>query len=632
MKPTIAVMSYRWLTSLIRSIEDRYRETVNLVIVDTILENVLPEALKMEESGHVDVFVSAGANARLLSRHLKSPLLEIQVTGFDILLALKKAREYSEKIAVITYQSKIPCLEEVTEMLTFNVEEVTYTNLDELDSVLDELQKNGIDTIVGSSLVLERAQLRGMNSVFIYSTQGISLTLDSAVKVALSKKMESERAERFRIIIDFAYSGIIATDKYGKVTVFNPSAEKIMGIPQQKVLGKYVKDVIPNTKLMDILESGKPEYNQIQSIGEISILTNRLPIIVNGGITGSIATFQDIGTIQKAEETIRKRLYEKGFLAKSSLSDILGSSEAIRKIKREAYFYAKTDSIVLIIGESGTGKELFAQGIHNSSLRSRHPFVAINCAALPENLLESELFGYEEGAFTGARKGGKPGLFELAHGGTIFLDEIGEISPKLQSRLLRVLEEREVMRIGGDKIISVNIRILAATNKKLWELVERGEFREDLYYRINVFELHIPPLRERGEDAVVLGSHFLSKLRPDLGEKEINKLFNHSLFKTYQWPGNIRELKNVIERIAVLYKRDTDHTELLSNVLRKKPASTPGPVSASSSPANPPYSEAEEILRILKEVRGNKTEAARRLGISRTSLWRKLNSLQGKQT
>lgn len=618
MKPTIAVMSYRWLTSLINSIADRYSQSVNLVIVDTLLDNVLPEALKIEENKGADVFVSAGANARLLSRHLSTPFLEIQVTGFDIMLALKKAREYSEKIGVITYQSKIPCLEEVATMLSFTVKEVTYTNIEELDKVLDELQQENIQTIVGSSLVLERAQLRGMNSVFIYSAQGISLTLDAAVKVALSKKIESERAERFRLIIDFAYSGIIATDQKGNVTVFNPSAEKIMGIPKEKVLGYPVEDVIPNTKLKYILKSGKSEFNQIQTIGDISILTNRLPIKVNGEVLGSIATFQDIGTIQKAEETIRNRLYEKGFLAKSTFNNILGSSDSLLKVKREAYFYAKTDSIVLIMGESGTGKELFAQGIHNSSLRARHPFIAVNCAALPENLLESELFGYEEGAFTGARKGGKPGLFELAHGGTIFLDEIGEISPKLQSRLLRVLEEREVMRIGGDRIISVNIRILAATNKKLWELVERGEFREDLFYRINVFELHLPPLRERGEDAVLIGKRFLSKLRPDLSEKERAKLLSHTLFRSYRWPGNIRELKNVIERIAVLYNKEVNHGELWSMVLHNKKA------------FNPEYSECEDILKVLKETRGNKAEAARRLGISRTSLWRKLKTLPDK--
>jgi propionate catabolism operon transcriptional regulator len=615
-KPTIAVMSYRWLTSLIRTIEDNYSESVNLIIIDALFEDVLREALRMEEAQEADVFVSAGGNARLLSQHLKSTFLEIQVTGFDILLALKKAREYSERIGVLTYQSKIPYLEDVTGMLKCSVRELTYNSLEVIDSVLDNLEEEGIQTVVGSSIVLERAQKKGMNGVFIYSTEGITRTLDAAVKIAISKKMESERAEQFRIILDFAYGGIIATDKDGKVTVFNPSAEKIIGIPRQKILGRSIGDVVPNTKIIDVLNKAKPELNQLQSIGDIKILTNRIPIIVDGEVTGAVATFQDIGTIQKAEETIRKRLYEKGFLAKASLDNILGNSEAIREIKREAYLYAKTASTVLIVGESGTGKELFAQGIHNSSARSKRPFIAVNCAALPENLLESELFGYEDGAFTGARKGGKSGFFELAHGGTIFLDEIGEISPKLQSRLLRVLEEHEVMRIGGDRIIPVDIRVVAATNKKLWELVERGEFREDLYYRINVLELYVPPLRERREDALLLGSYFLFEFRRDLDEEKISSIVGHRLFRSYHWPGNVRELKNVIERFAVLYEKDADYTELLASFFRRDVAESLN------------CSDAEEIRKVLKNVRGNKTEAARQLGISRTSLWRKLKALE----
>ena len=616
MKPTIAIMSYRWLTSLLQSIYHKYSHSVNLLIIDTLLENVLDEALRIEKNQEADVFVSAGGNARLLSKHLKNPFLEIPVTGFDILLALKKAREYSDKIGVITYQSKLPRLEEVKGMFTFSVKEATYTTISELDIVLDEMLKEGVTTIVGSSLVLERAQLKGMNSIFIYSTEGISLTLDAAVKVALSKRAESEKAERFRIIIDFAYSGIIATDKNGIVTVFNPSAEKIMGISREKVIGNLITNAIPTSRLIDVQRNTTPELNQLQSVGNIEILTNRIPIIVDGEITGAVATFQDIGTIQKAEETIRKRLYEKGFLAKSSLNDILGNSEAIKKTKKDAYLYSKTDSVILIMGESGTGKELFAQGIHNASLRSKHPFVAVNCAALPENLLESELFGYEEGAFTGARKGGKPGLFELAHGGTIFLDEIGEISPKLQSRLLRVLEEREVMRIGGDKIITINLRILAATNKKLWQMVENGEFREDLYYRLNILELQIPPLRERDKDALILGKHFLAKIRPDLTEKEVSSIIEHPLFKSYHWPGNIRELKNVVERIGVLYEKNTEPTQLLGGILCRH----------TNEKTALHHQEQDEIQKALQKAHGNKTEAARLLGISRTSLWRKLQN------
>ncbi|MBV1757422.1 MAG: sigma 54-interacting transcriptional regulator [Dethiosulfatibacter sp.] len=614
MKPTIAIMSYKWLTTLIKSIEHKYYDKVNLIIKDTLLEQVVPDAMAMEANQEVDVFVSAGGNARLLSKHLNSPLMEIEVTGFDILLALKKAKEHSDKVGVISYQKPIPCLEEVVCMLNISVREITYDDFEDLERVLDILESEGIHTIVGSSLVLERALLRGMNVVFIYSTQGISLTLDAAVKVAISKKIESERAERFRIIMDFAYGGIISTDHQGIVTVYNPSAEKIMGIPKQNVLGYSIEDVIPYTHLKKILKTGKPQFNQIQSVGEVQILTNRIPIIVNGVTTGTVATFQDIGSIQTAEETIRKRLYEKGFVAKSTMDDIVGESRIIKEVKREACLYAKTESSVMITGESGTGKELFSQAIHNYSKRSKKPFLAINCAALPENLLESELFGYDEGAFTGAKKGGKPGLFELAHGGTVFLDEIGEISLKIQARLLRVLEEREVMRIGGNKITMVDIRVLTATNKNLWNLIQSGDFREDLYYRINVFELNIPPLREREDDINILAKAFLKKLRADLTEKEIMTILDNPLIREYHWPGNIRELSNFIERISVLYEKNTDPAPLIWKTIKKP------------SPLTLEYPNLDEIHQVLKEVRGSKTEAAKRLGISRTSLWRKLNN------
>lgn len=605
-------MSYKSLTSLIERVQYAAPEPVRITIVETILEDALHLARKMEENGEADVFVSAGGNAKLLSEGRKSPFVEIKVTGFDILLALKKASQYSDRIAVVTYQNKIPYLDDILEMLTVSVRQVTYGHLDELELVLDGLIAEGVRTVVGASLVLEVARQKGMDGTIIYSTDGVTRALDAAVQIALSKKVEAEKAEELRTILDFTYGGIIATDKNAKIKVFNPSAEKITGISRQRAVGRSIEAVIPGTRLIGVMQSGQPELNQIQSVGDVKILTNRVPIVVNGVVSGAVATFQDIGTIQEAEEKIRQRLYKKGFLVKTSMDDILGGSESIQKAKREAFLYAQSDSTVLIVGESGTGKELFAQGIHNASVRSKRPFVAVNCAALPESLLESELFGYEEGAFTGARKGGKPGLFELAHGGTIFLDEVGEMPLPLQSRLLRVLEEREVLRIGGDRILPVNIRVIAATNKNLWEMVEQGGFREDLYYRLNVLELRIPPLRTRMGDIPLLVEKLLSELRGDLETDEIQEIAGHPVFKAYHWPGNVRELKNMLERFSVLYQAGSNCSSVITSLFQRKNEEKAG------------YGGHYEIMRVLKEVRGNKAEAARRLGISRTTLWRKL--------
>jgi propionate catabolism operon transcriptional regulator len=615
MKPTIAVLSYSGLTTFLKEIKEYYQDKVNIIVVDAVLEDALEKALEIEKKGLASVFVSAGGNARLLSKELKSPFVEIRITGFDVLLALNKARQYSKRIALISYKHKIPYLDQVVDMLNIDLKQVTYGKLEEMDSILKNLESQGYRTVVGASLVTEKAQERGLNGVFIYSLDGVTRAMDAAANIALSKQAEWEKAERLRIIIDFAYDGIIATDKKGFITVFNPSAEKIIGLPRQKAINCNINKVLDNSRMAKVMETGEPELNQIQSSGDIKILTNRIPIIVNGEVTGAVATFQNIDTIKKAEEKIRRKLHEKGFLAKTCLDDIVGDSRLMQDVKKEAELYAQSNSTVLILGESGTGKELFAQGIHNASARSKRPFIAINCAALPDSLLESELFGYEEGAFTGAKKGGKAGFFELAHGGTIFLDEIGGISPKLQSRLLRVIEEREVMRIGGDHIIPVDIRIIAATNKNLWQKVKDGKFRKDLYYRLNVLELALPPLRERKEDIPQLIRKFLTAYRPSLRKREIDIVAGQHRFLVYDWPGNVRELANVVERFAVLYNGEKESIPVLIEAFFNKQRLTK---------SSEQKEEIREIRKVLEEVNGNKTEAARRLGISRTTLWRKL--------
>jgi len=305
-------------------------------------------------------------------------------------------------------------------------------------------------------------------------------------------------------------------------------------------------------------QTHKREIAQIVDINGNTFLTNSIPITVKDKIKGAVAIFTDIESIQKNEINVRKHLNKKGFVAKYKFSDILGNSDAILQTKELAESYAKTDFTVLITGESGVGKELFAQSIHNSSLRKTGPFVAINCSALNSNLLESELFGYERGSFTGARSEGKPGLFELAHNGTIFLDEIAEIPIEIQVKLLRVLQEKEIIRIGGEEIIPVDVRVIAATNKNLLKLVNEGHFREDLYYRLNVLSLEIPPLRERKEDIPVLIRYFCNelcqkyKISFEISSRELDYLFD------YSWPGNIRELRNFIHRLFALYLNSTD--------------------------------------------------------------------------
>ncbi|MBC7335917.1 MAG: sigma 54-interacting transcriptional regulator, partial [Clostridia bacterium] len=306
--------------------------------------------------------------------------------------------------------------------------------------------------------------------------------------------------------------GILAVDQQGRISLCNPVAAQVLGLPNKEVLHQPLAEVTAhNPYLAKVYGDGRPAGGELHKLGDVSVVANRVPIRVGRETIGTVVTFQDVTRIIQLEAKIRRELYQKGLVARFTFEDIIGQSEAIREAVEKAKRYALTDSTVLLSGESGTGKELFAQSIHAFSRRSGGPFVAVNCAALPENLLESELFGYEEGAFTGAKKGGKLGLFELAHGGTIFLDEIGEMTLPLQARLLRVLQEKEVMRLGGSRVIPVDVRVIAASNKNLQQAVQEGTFRADLFYRLNVLCLKVPPLRARKDDIPLLVDHFIKR-------------------------------------------------------------------------------------------------------------------------
>lgn len=325
---------------------------------------------------------------------------------------------------------------------------------------------------------------------------------------------------------------------------------------QPPFAGQPIEEVLPNTHLTSVLQTGEAEIGQMMNIHGTLVSTNRVPIRVGGQVKGVVATFQDIKTLQTAERNIRIKLHEKGLVAKYRFSDILGQSPAILEAKHLSENFADSQFTVMLYGETGTGKEMFAQSIHNASPRRDGPFVAINCTALNRNLLESELFGYADSSFTGARRGGKAGLFETAHGGTIFLDEIGELPLEFQAPLLRVLQEKEVRRVGDDTVIPVDIRIIGATNRDLLHLVEEGRFRRDLYYRLNVLSVLVPPLRERGDDYLEIARAIYDRVMPQRSADEESAFFRVlGRCRSYAWPGNVRELTNTVERVSLLLHR-----------------------------------------------------------------------------
>ena len=355
-----------------------------------------------------------------------------------------------------------------------------------------------------------------------------------------------EKTEQLKAVLASVSDGIIAVDHQYRVTQYNPAAEKIIRIPHAEVIGKPITNIFPaEIPLVDAVKHGRV-YDNMEIVLERTnshYLTSGRPVIDQAGrIIGAVAILKDIGDVRDLVYSVTGQL-------SLTFGELVYASDAMQRVITMAKAIAKSDSTVLIRGETGTGKELFARAIHAASPRANEVFVPVNCAAIPDTLLESELFGYKDGAFTGACKGGKQGLFEFANEGTIFLDEIGEISAHLQAKLLRVLQEGKVRRIGDPREIPVNVRVLAATNRNLEEMIAKGAFREDLYYRLNVIPLFVPPLKARREDIPLLAQFFLRRFAVRL-QKPVNTISETALNKLtyYHWPGNIRELENVIER------------------------------------------------------------------------------------
>ena len=435
-------------------------------------------------------------------------------------------------------------------------------------------------------------------------------------------------------LFDYTFDGLVVIDKDGMVRMLNRPYADFLGVDQESSIGKHVTEVIENTRMHIVAQTGKEEVAQLQKINGNYMIATRVPIIKDGKIVGVVGkvlfkNLDELNSLTKRVQSLEKELnrYKGEFRERNkatyTFDSLLGSSPTFLDAKDQAKKAAKSDSNVLILGESGTGKELFAHSIHSDSKRSMGVFIKVNCAAIPAELLESELFGYEEGSFTGAKRGGKIGKFEAADGGTIFLDEIGELPLHMQVKLLRVLQEREVERVGSTRSIPIDVRIIAATNRNLEEMVDKGEFRLDLYYRLKVMIIEVPKLSERSEDIKMLVHHFLGKYQK-LMNKPIEGISDRALriLSSYTWLGNIRELENTIERALNVVDEDkmvtSDH---LPEEIRgyKRPSST--------LTLNEVMEETEQqtIINYLAIMNGNKSGTAKMLGISRTTLYEKMN-------
>lgn len=475
--------------------------------------------------------------------------------------------------------------------------------------------------------------------------------MDGISKFIHKLEQRENTADVLSVILESAYEGIAVVDEYGTLLEFNDAYSRFTGIERKDAIGRHVTEVIDNTNLHVTVKTGIPERGVIQNIQGQDMVVHRIPIWKEGKVAGAIGMliFEGVTEVYKIYESLQKSHMAEHVVdrpltlkleedSRMTLDQILGVSEEITDVKGVARRAARTAASVLITGESGTGKEMFAKSIHHLSPFAKGPFISVNCGAIPDALFESELFGYEEGAFTGAKKGGKPGKFELAHNGTLFLDEIGEMPLIMQTKLLRVLQEKEAERVGGVKKYQIEARIIAATNRNLKDMVKRGEFREDLYYRLDIIQLHIPALRERKKDIPILLSYYVKKVCETYHTPI--KTFTAeavSCFIQYEWKGNIRELVNTIERLVTLMDGSTIEIYHLPESMKIKDY---GPTSERvlTIPNQPSFiqeakkigdeKEKELILQILKETGGNRAKAAKLLGIHRTTLYQKLKKYQ----
>lgn len=489
--------------------------------------------------------------------------------------------------------------------------------------------------VVGNSLyVVNRTPI--IRDGAIVGAIGVAQEITELQHLAEELEVVKELKGTLETIFESSQEGYLAVNTEGNIIMINKAFAELLGITPDVAIGKHITELVEETELHNVYRTGKPQVGEIVRIRGRDTVVMRYPIRKDGKIIGAVSKvmFKDVNQLVSLAEKInslhRELAYYKNELervqgARYSVENIIGNSQVMARLKETIRRVAQGPSTVLIRGESGTGKELVAHALHSGSPRRFGQFVKVNCAAVPENLLESELFGYQEGAFTGARKGGQVGKFEQANGGTIFLDEIGDMPLAMQAKLLRVIQEREIERLGENRPRQVDVRVVTATNRNLEELIREGKFREDLYYRLNVVSLVIPSLRERMEDIAELVIYFVGKFNMEFGlnVRDLDKEVWELLY-SYHWPGNVRELENVIERAFNLVDGDYINISHLPHYLQKFGKGARRSLNNKTLPALLDQVEKEALLEALTSTGGNKMQAAKILGISRAWLYKKM--------
>ncbi|ONS58764.1 propionate catabolism operon regulatory protein PrpR [Burkholderia cenocepacia] len=645
-RPRIWAMGISRLRDLFREIAGEFDERADVRIVTRAYEDALG-AIAEAGTARPDVIVAAGSNGGFLKTRAQVPVVVVSPTGFDVMQALARARRDATRIALVSAGETPPEVRRFVAAYGLDVQFASYQSAQEAEACVHDLRDRGIETIVGPGLVTDLAASAGMGAVFLYSHASVRKAVETALEVAYATHAEAFRRQRLDTLLQHLRDGVVALDAHGRVEAINERLASALGVEPAAAVGRALVDLRPELRTL----RGE-DGDALATVRGVRYAVHRGPLVDRGVTSGSVLTFQESRAVERLDRALRSQPTTQQFAARYALDDVVGASAPMTRVRELVRRYAKSDATVLVLGESGTGKEMIAQSLHALSARRSYPFVAVNCGAFPEALLESELFGYEEGAFTGARRGGKTGLFEAAHRGTLFLDEIGEMPPSLQSRLLRVLQEREVIRLGSTEPIRIDVRVIAATHRPLLAAVEAGTFRADLYYRLNILNVGLPPLRERAADIPALAATLLvqaARREPRLAERvrdtdDALRVLDatQATLARYRWPGNVRELQNVVERIAVELAEDVDESDpdaacaalaagalqVIAPELFAAPPDAGGGADDDGQTlhARRRRAEADEIRAVLDACGGDRDRACAMLGISKTTLWRKLSA------
>ncbi len=682
--PVIHAVTGHGLFESLRQVAPEFAGRARIELLHDAFESALATLTQAVAQGRCDVVVASGSNGAYLRARLPVPVVQVQVGGYDLMAALAAARELAPRIAVVLHQEVSAALRRFMRGFAIDVELRTYETREDVVRCVRELAQQGVEVVVGAGMVTDHVRKAGLTAVLLYSLDSVRAAMETAVAIVQAQQKERASRDQLDLVLRHLNDGVVAVDMQGRITTLNPAAARIIG--RTGHTGQPLAELAPGLTPRPVLEQGRSELGRVEDVRGQSLVIDAVPMYEAGIQTGAVLTLHPSQPLERAVGRLRAHSHRRSRSARYTLDGLVAVSPPMRELVHRCEVLARaSDASVLILGESGSGKEVVAQGIHRASRRHARPFVAINCGAFPEQLLESELFGYEEGAFTGARRQGKAGLFEAADGGTLLLDEIGEMPLPLQTRLLRALQEKEVTRVGGIDAIPIDVRIIAATHRDLAVMARLGRFRHDLFYRLHILQVRVPPLRERPQDIAALAQVLLPAALDRLGagalaEPALRALL--PLLAAHDWPGNVRELENVIERMALecLLTGGVPPVAVLRDVVepagpggagneavaggRRAPgagdlasgvepgdetlagavdgivdqagtgagtgAADQGPPSRAAASrsldAVQRASELRHIREILAAHGGNQVAAARELGISRTTLWRKLRA------